>query len=335
MIRKGRGMGCIIYPTGPNGGGDTETISMRLKRDGCVDMSNGLSELGQGLKIVAVQIGAEALGIDPQYVGFNNSDTELCSYSSTSAGSRSTYVMGNAILDGSKKMIEEVKKYGAKMLGCEYDCITYKDGTVFVTEDPEKKLTLRQIGNDANLKACPIDVVGAFRPPVVPVDRKTGKGLPSRSYGWGATVADISVDDETGVVIVDNLYTCYDIGVVINPLAAIGQADGGDVMGIGMALFEDTIPSYPESMKFQTANYTDYIIPTFMDMAKHSEVEFISNPDKYGPYGVKGFGEMVNNTQPSAIGNAIYNAIGIVTDSLPITPEKILRKLEEKEKQNQ
>jgi CO/xanthine dehydrogenase Mo-binding subunit len=148
---------------------------------------------------------------------------------------------------------------------------------------------------------------------------------------YGSTVIDVEVDDETGVVRVVNLYNCYDMGTVVNPLQAEAQVDGGNVMGIGMALFEDLTPNYPKSLDPYACNYTDYIIPTFMDMPQHSEISFYENYDPTGPCGAKGCGEMVMDTQSPAIVNAIYDAVGVVVESLPATPDKVLRLIKEKQ----
>ena len=170
---------------------------------------------------------------------------------------------------------------------------------------------------------------GFLPPPAPPRDPETGATVPSRSMAYGSSIVDVEVDDETGEVDIINIYNCYDIGTVINPLSAEGQVDGGNAHGIGMALYEDLSPYYPESIETYAANYTDYIIPTFKDIPKHSEIEFFENYDPYGPFGAKGCGEMVTNTQSPAIINAIYNAVGVSLSSLPATPEKILRLLEE------
>jgi CO/xanthine dehydrogenase Mo-binding subunit len=330
MLKKGRGLAAIYYPTGFNGGGDMESVTLRLKRDGTIDITNPISDLGQGLKMACIMIVAEALQVDVKEFVFDNTNTDTCAYGIGAAGSRSSYVMGNAALDASSNFIEKIKEYGATMLELDPSEVEYQAGEVRSAQDPEKKVTLRQIGEEANPTGHPIMAVGAFRPPKVPTNPETGAGLPSRTMAWGATIADVFVDDETGVVTVDKLYSCYDIGTIINTLAAQGQVDGGDVMGIGMGLFEDLTPGYPDSIELQTANYTDYIIPTFMDIPSESTIEFVDTYDPYGPYGAKGLGEMVNNSQPAAIANAIYDAVGVWATSLPMTPEKILRLIDEK-----
>lgn len=301
--------------------------------DGTVDMTNATCEMGQGFKTVAVQMAAEALGIEADKVLIDNSNTDTCAFSMDTAGSRSTYIVGLAAIDAAKDLIRNIKEFVAGIWGCKPEELTYEEGVVFLPGDEEKKMDLAAVSGAATYGGVYLSGNGGFLPPVAPPrDPETGFTVPSRSMAWGSTIVDVEVDDETGEVTVVNLYNCYDIGTVINPLQAEGQVQGGDVQGIGMALLEDLTPGYPDNADMFARSFTDYIIPTFKDIPKHSEIKFYENYDPYGPFGAKGMGEMVTNTQPPAIANAIYNACGIWIDSLPITPEKILRALEAKGK---
>jgi CO/xanthine dehydrogenase Mo-binding subunit len=332
MIKKGRGVATVFYPTGFNGGGDADHVSLRLRADGTVDMTNTSCEMGQGFKTVAIQMAAEALGVSEDAIAIDNTNTDTCVFSIDTAGSRTTYIMGLAAISAAKDFIEKVKAFGAGLLGCGADEAEYEAGTVYKKADKSAAVALKDIGGASTYGGAPIIGAGGFVPPPSPPrDPETGAFTPSRSMAWGSTVVDVEVDDETGEVTVVNLYNCYDIGTVINPLMAEGQVDGGNVQGIGMGLFEDLTPYFPKEVETYASNYTDYIIPTFMDIPKHSETQFYENYDPYGPFGAKGCGEMVTNTQPPAIANAISNALGIEIDSLPITPEKILRALEAKQ----
>jgi len=331
MIKKGRGVATVYYPTGFNGGGDPDLVSLRIKIDGTIDMTNATCEMGQGFKAVARQMAAEALGISEELIGIDNSNTDTVAFSMDTAGSRSTYIVGLAAIDAANDLIKKVKNFAAGALGVDVMSLKYEEGKVFCVDDPEKAMTLADIGGATTFGGTFLMGTGGFLPPPAPPrDPETGFTVPSRSMAWGATVVDVLVDDETGVVEVENIFDCYDVGTVINPLNAEGQVFGGDVQGIGMALFEDLSPNYPKEIETYAANFTDYIIPTFMDIPKKSEIKFFENYDPYGPFGAKGMGEMVTNTQPPAIVNAIYDAVGVWVDSLPATPEKILRLLEEK-----
>ncbi len=334
MIKKGRGIATVYYPTGFNGGGDPDLVSLRIKVDGTIDMTNATCEMGQGFKIVAIQMAAEALGVSEEIFTIDNSNTDTCAFSMDTAGSRSTYIVGLAAISAAQDLIKKIKEFAAGMLNCTPEELAYEKGLVYRSDDKNAAVTLKDIGGASTYGGSFIIGAGGFLPPPAPPrDPETGATIPSRSMAWGATIVDVEVDDETGVVTVENLYNCYDIGTVINPLMAEGQVDGGDVQGVGMALFEDLSPYFPGSIETYAANFTDYIIPTFMDLPKHSEIEFFENYDPYGPFGAKGCGEMVTNTQPPAIANAVNQALGIEIDSLPITPEKILKALEAKKQQ--
>lgn len=331
MIRKGKGIASIYYPTGFNGGGDPDLVSLRIKVDGTIDMTNATCEMGQGFKTVAIQMAAEALGVSEEIFTIDNSNTDTCAFSMDTAGSRSTYIVGLAAISAANDLIKKVTDFATGMLNCSVEELAYENGKVYKEADKEAAVTLQDIGGATTYSGNFIMGVGGFLPPPsAPRDPETGATTPSRSMAWGSSVVDVEVDDETGVVTVINLYNCYDIGTVINPMTAEGQVDGGDIQGVGMALYEDLSPYFPNSIETYASNYTDYIIPTFMDIPKNSEIKFFENYDPYGPFGAKGCGEMVTNTQPPAIANAVNNALSIQIDSLPITPEKILRALEAK-----
>ncbi len=331
MIKKGRGIATVYYPTGFNGGGDADLVSLSINRDGTILMSNGSCEMGQGFKTVAVQMAAEALEIEVDKVSIDNTNTDTAAFSMDTAGSRTTYVVGLAAISAAEDLIKKMKMFAAGMLECDTSELKYENGEVFKKSDPALKVTLGEIGTASTYGGQLLMGNGGFLPPPGPPrDPETGATVPSRTMAWGSSVIDVQVDDETGVVEVVNVYNCYDIGTVINPMTAEGQVEGGMVLGIGMAMFEDVYPHYPEKMDINARDFTDYIIPTSKDMP-NCEIEFYENYDPYGPFGAKGCGEMVSNTQSPAIVNAIHDALGIWVDSLPATPEKILRLLEQQQ----
>ena len=331
MIKKGRGIANVFYPTGFNGGGDPDLVSLRIKVDGTMDMTNATTEMGQGFKTVATQMAAEALGIDASRVIIDNSNTDTCAFSMDTAGSRSTYIVGLAAISAAQDLIKEIKKFAGELWGVDPASLRYDEGVVCLPGDEEKKMDLAQVSAAATFGGRFLMGTGGFLPPPAPPrDPETGATIPSRSLAWGSTIVDVEVDDETGEVTIVNIYNCYDIGTVINPLQAEGQVIGGNIQGIGMAMMEDMNPSYPEDLSLYAKNYSDFIIPTFRDAPQHSEIKFYENYDPYGPFGAKGMGEMVTNTQPPAIVSAIHDAVGVWVESLPVTSEKILRLLEEK-----
>ena len=333
MIKKGRGVANVYYPTGFNNGGDPDLVSLQVKTDGTINMTNASCEMGQGFKTVAVQMAAEAMGVSEEIFTIDNSNTDTVAFSMDTAGSRTTYIVGLAAISAAEDLIKKLKDFVAGAKNCTADELVYEEGAVYKKDDRSISMTLQDIGTASTYGGVFLMGTGGFFPPVGPPrDPESGFTIPSRAYAWGSTIVDVEVDVETGVVTVENMYNCYDIGTVINPLQAEGQVDGGNVQGISMALYEDLSPYFPESIETYASDFTDYIIPTFMDIPKKSEIKFYENYDPTGPFGAKGCGEMVTNTQSPAITNAVYDAIGVYIDSLPITPEKILRALEEAEK---
>lgn len=332
MIRKGRGISTIFYPTGFNGGGDPDLATLRVKTDGTIDLTNASCEMGQGVKNVLVQIAAETLGVSTDVLNFDNLNSDTAAFSMDTAGTRSTVIAGNATLAAAEDLIEKMCGFVANTLGVDRDEVEYDKGRAFIKNDPDKGMNFAEFGAATNYGGVAIMGLGGFRPePGPPRDPVTGATVPSKIMAYGSSVIDVEVDDETGVVTVTNIYNCYDMGTVINPLQAEAQVDGGNVQGIGMALFEDLMPSYPEHLDIRATDLTDYVLPTFRDIPQHSETVFFENKDPIGPYGAKGCGEMVVDTQCPAIVNAIYDAVGVVVESLPATPEKILRLLDEKQ----
>lgn len=331
MIRKGRGISTIYYPSGFNGGGDPDLVSLRMKPDGTIDISNASCEMGQGIKNVAVQITAECLGIGTDRMNFDNSNSDTAAFSMDTAGTRSTVVVGNAIISAAKDLISKLKAFTAEKLGVTPEEMSYEAGRAFVTADPEKGMTIPEIAAASIYGGVLLMGTGGYLPePAPPRDPETGATLPSKIMAYGSCVADVEVDDETGIVRVVNLYNCYDMGTVINPTQAIAQVEGGNIWGIGMALYEDLAPAFPKNLDMYAGSYTEYIIPTCMDMPDHMETTFYENYDPNGPFGAKGCGEMVVDTQSPAIINAIHDAVGVWVDSLPATPDKVLRLIKDK-----
>jgi CO/xanthine dehydrogenase Mo-binding subunit len=170
---------------------------------------------------------------------------------------------------------------------------------------------------------------GIYIKPKSEVDPETGKMDPDSTEAHACTVAEVEVDTETGEVTVLSLKSAYDVGRQVNPALVEGQIRGGSVMGMAHALYETTQPYYPDA-DHMPGSFSDYILPGPMELPVIESV-VLEYPSVNGPYGVKGVGEMTANPPIPAIVNAINNALGIELTEIPVTPEKILRALEEKE----
>ena len=154
-------------------------------------------------------------------------------------------------------------------------------------------------------------------------DPETGKMTPATTYAHACTVAEVEVDTETGEVAVLSLKSAYEIGHALNPKMVEQQIVGGAWMGMSHALYETTEPYYPDRAH-GPLDFNEYLMPGPGDLPEFEGV-ILERPSTDGPYGAKGVGEMTANSPIPAIANAIFDAVGVRIDSLPITPEKVLR----------
>jgi len=205
------------------------------------------------------------------------------------------------------------------------------DGVVYVRGAPERKITVMDTVLAAHFKyGTTISGRGLYIKPKSFVDPETGACDPDSTVAHACTVAEVEVDTETGEVTVLQLASAYEVGRAVNPKLVEGQIIGGSLMGMSHALVETVYPYYP-SILHQALSFRDYVIPRSVNIPEIKST-IIGYPSKTGPYGVKGVGEMTANSPPAAIVNAIHDAVGIWITDLPITPEKVLEALREKER---
>jgi len=202
-----------------------------------------------------------------------------------------------------------------------------RDDRIVVRDFPEQAIPIADVAGRATWDERRIIAGrGAFGWPVASVDPDTGEGEPLHNMAYGATVAEVEVDTETGEVKVLKLVSAYDCGKAINPMLVEGQIDGGAAMGLGSALMEELHPYYPTLEHYPTGFFS-YMLPTAKDVPE-LEAVIVEMGSKSGPYGAKGIGEMTANSQAPAIINAIHDAVGVWITDLPATSEKVLRALE-------
>jgi CO/xanthine dehydrogenase Mo-binding subunit len=161
------------------------------------------------------------------------------------------------------------------------------------------------------------------------LDKETGHGKPFGTYVFGAQVAEVEVDTETGEVEILKITAVHDCGKMINPQFVEGQVEGGVAMGVGFGMMEEMVV---ERGRVRNPQLTDYIVPTALDVPE-IVTSIVERPEPTGPFGAKGVGEPSLLPTAPAIVNAIQNAVGVRIRNLPATPEKILKALQEKELQ--
>ena len=167
---------------------------------------------------------------------------------------------------------------------------------------------------------------GVFMKEKSDVVPETGEMDPDSCQAHACTVAEVEVDDETGVVEVLRMYSVYEVGRALNPAMATQQVEGGAWMGMSHALFEATEPYYP-ARDHGPADFSEYLMPGPGDIPEQHSV-LLERPAPSGPYGAKGIGEMTANAPIPAIANAIFDACGVRLEHMPFTPERVLRGLD-------
>jgi CO/xanthine dehydrogenase Mo-binding subunit len=330
-LLRGRGIAAVNYPTGMNLGGDPTQALVHATTVGNFVITLSSVDLGQGLKTVLAQIGAEALGVPLESVRIDTGDTDTGPHCMGTFASRATHRAGNAIMqaaDEARRVLLEVA--GLEMEAAPEDLETDGEGNVRVIGSPGSSMSVEAIALAAHFKhGRTISGRGMYMKPKSEVVPETGEMDPDSTEAHACTVADVEVDTETGHVRVLRLASAYEIGRAINPALVQGQIRGGSWMGMSHALYETTAPYYP-AIDHAPGDFNHYLMPGPLDLPEIDAV-VLEMGSVNGPYGMKGVGEMTANPPIPAIANAVADAIGVQITDLPITPEKVLRALESNE----
>ncbi|MFP3928789.1 MAG: xanthine dehydrogenase family protein molybdopterin-binding subunit [Desulfobacteraceae bacterium] len=319
---QGIGIGCYSFISGGvfnwfNTQYPFSAAEVRAFDDGTVHLLTMASDIGQGSDTVLKQILAEELGLGMEDIRITAADTAMTPQADLGSwGSRVTLMAGNAVVDAARKIKERL--FGVVSahykLNVIYD-IECKDGRVQPVGRPDRGLSFGEavaLAQKAN-RGEPLVARGSYTP--------RGKGLVTPAFSFGAQVAEVEVDKDTGIVEVKRMWTAHDCGTVINPKSVEGQLEGSIQMGLGYALSEGFVM---EGGKTLNTNFLDYKMPTALDMPP-GDVVHIDTFEPEGPMGAKEAGEgLVSPTAP-AISDAVYHATGYRCRDLPITPEKILK----------
>ena len=297
----------------------TSTV-VRVHADGSVSVMTGSTELGQGSHTVIPQIAAEELGVPFENVCVVASDTAITPYDRSTGASRTTTLMGRAVMEASREAIEQMVRMAADVLKVKVEEIETIRGGV---RCGEAQLSWSEV--ISKYYGLPDgEVIGRA------YIRKAGD-FSKLPVFWEAacTGVEVSVDEETGLIRMEKLATVGDVGLAINPALAEGQDIGAATMGMGIGLFEELVYEGPQLMN---GSILDYRLPRFSDLPKNVELHLVQNQDGVGPYGAKGGGEASLNSMPANIANAVYHATGVRIRKAPLTPDKVWQALKEKEK---
>jgi len=303
---------------------------LKLLEDGKVIVTHGGTEIGQGANTVFCQMAAEVLGLpfEDMIQGVSDSDTTI--FDSGMFGDRCTYWDGNATILAAKDLKRQLAEIAAKELKTAPDELEFKNRRIFIKGSPEKGIDFLLAVRKAYYElGTPLYGRGYWAATDIDlVDWKTGKGNLCHGLDFIATAIEIDVDRETGKVTLLRAAHGDDAGQPINPALLEGQVNGGSAHMTGHALIEESL--YDEKGKALNYTWRDYKQPTSMDVPEYF-VEHVHTHDPYGPFGAKGAGEASSCSTLAAIANGVYDAVGVRIKDLPITPEKIVKALAEKE----
>lgn len=301
---------------------DFANVTIAIGEEGEVTLRTGAIEIGQGNLTAYSQILAESLECDIERISVIHGDTFACPDSGSVTASRSVLINGNAIIDGVKKLKKILLQVAGRVFDLPEDQLDYGQERVFVRADNSRCLTLDELAARAGEFLIPLQVTGAAA--FATSDKDFGDGLPHNYYTYITQLALVGVDPETGEAVVKKVISVPEMGRAINLAGVEGQCEGGAVMGVGYTLYEKVMV---ERGEFKTTGFSTYILPTTLDSPDHETV-LVENPEKSGPYGGKGVGEAPTVPVTPAIANAIYDAVGLRSTRLPITPEDIAAGLE-------
>ena len=313
--KKGVGIATCWYGCGNTALPNPSTIKIGLTNTGRISLHQGATDIGQGSNTVIAQITADAIGISMTDLDLISPDTFLTPDCGKTSASRQTYVTGKAAYNAGLKLRSKILRLSN--MGND-SLIKLKENKIVISNQDKKQIinlnTLQLIEDN-----YVIVVEETYDPPTTSLD-KNGQGIPYAVYGYGAQMAEITIDTELGLLKIDKITAAHDLGKTINPLLAEGQIEGGIAQGIGFALMEEYIPS-------KTENLHDYLIPSIGDVPEIESI-LIEKSDPEGPFGARGLGEHVLIPTAPAILNALRNATGAIITKLPALPHRILDAIE-------
>ncbi len=335
----GVGLACSAYLTGaglpiywnrmPHSG-----VQLKFDRGGGVSIFCGATEIGQGSDDVLAGIVAEVLGLDTFDVRLFTGDTDLGPVDLGSYSSRVTIMAGNAALQAAERAKALLAEAVAEKLAVPAEHLAFADKRVFDFANPDNGVSFQEAVCLAESRFGTIGTVGSYTPPKSPALYKGGGVGPSPTYSYTAAVVEVQVNPATGWISVPKIWIAHDIGRALNPTLVRGQVEGGVYMGLGEALMEEQefrrLPKrLSHALVHKFPSMLEYKSPTSLDMPEIF-TELVEEPDPRGPFGAKEVGQGPLLPIMPAVANAVFDAVGVRIDEVPITPEKIMKALAEK-----
>jgi xanthine dehydrogenase molybdenum-binding subunit len=283
----------------------------------------GATDLGGGQAASLAQIAAEVLGAEVDRVSVHIADTALTPLAGGTFATRQLYMSGNAVLQAARELRERVEPVARTLLGISPNTeLVFGEGSVSPVGGTSS-LSIAELVRACDDRGVHPAALSTFRPPRGEFDPRTGQGRTFPDYTYGTHAVDVEIDLETGKIEVLRYVACHDVGRAINPQRVEGQIQGGAVQGIGYALTEKVVLEAGNNL---SSLFADYLIPTAMDVPDVEPI-VLELAEGKGPFGARGIGEAPVGPTAAAIANAVFDAVGVRMDELPMTPERVLRAL--------
>ena len=321
----GVGVGAMFYGIGNTGVSNPATAQMEWTKSGRVVLCTGAADIGQGSDTVLRQIAAARLGLDPEAIELCRGDTDRTTDAGATSASRQTYISGNAVLSAAEALEMKILDGARDLLGGRHLDMALDGGTVKLKDGSGRELAVTEVVKHLASKDVRAKADGGFDPNFTALDENTGQGRPYATYAYAAQCALVEVDTASGMTRVKEVAAAHDVGRAINQRAVMGQICGGVTMGVGMALMEEYKPGSSD-------NFENYHIPTAADSPRVTPL-IVEDPEPTGPYGAKGVGEPALIPTAPAIAGAVSDALGRPMRNLPMSLERIMEALEERDRE--
>jgi CO/xanthine dehydrogenase Mo-binding subunit len=313
-LPPGEGIGLAIG--GWMGGLEPASSTCRLDHDGNITVTTGVADI-TGVSTSFGLIAAEVLGLKPQQITVENTDTSSAPYAGASGGSKTLYTVGSAVLKAAQDAREQILNIAATLLEANPADLELAEGKVSVKGVTSKSVTLKEIATRSM----------NFGQRFEPVYGRGSTAITRNAPGFTAHLAKVRVDSETGDVQVLDYVAVQDVGKAINPAEVKGQIHGGVTQGLGWALYEQMV--YDENGTLISGSLMDYALQVSTQVP-HIDAQLVEIPSPDGPFGAKGVGEPPIVPGAAAICNAIYAATGVRVSEVPAVAERVLKAIQSK-----
>ena len=319
-VARGKGVAVMIKSTMTPSRSEAR---LRLTRDGRLALLSSTVEMGQGSSATLLQVAADATGIAPDLIDIPFPDTALTPYDLTTASSRSAFSMGAAVRAAAIRLRERLDDLLTDVLEVDREDIVHREGAAGIAGGG-RTMSYAEVLERAGADELIVEGVFQSSEGMTTLDRETGQGRASVHWHEGAVGVEVEVDLDTGKLEILRCHGSSWAGRVVSPLRVKQQNEGNLVFGLGPALFEELVY---DGGQVTNPNLSDYMIPSILDIPKHLSSSALESDDPEAD--VHGVGEMTVPPLAPAIGNAVFDAIGVRLRDLPMTPERVLRALDQ------